>query len=109
LEHNYLASNTNGCPCFHLFNNILDMYSNGMFSLSALVQKIKMLVNDNFIFAVSPNFYLGNKGFDALHNLIQPRTIYLNDIGTIEIKEYRYTLQKIFIRKAPVRAYSVKL
>ena len=109
LEPDYLASNINQYPCFHLFNNILDMYSAGIFSLSKLTQLIKMQPNENFIFAVSPDFSSGNRGFDALHELTRPNTIYLNTTGTIEVEEYRYTSQKTCMRKAPVRVYAAKL
>lgn len=109
LEPDYLASNINQYPCFHLFNNILDMYSAGIFSLSKLTQLIKMQPNENFILAASPDFSSGNRGFDALHELTRPNTIYLNTTGTIEVEEYRYTSQKTSMRKAPVRVYAAKL
>ena len=85
------------------------MYSAGIFSLSKLTQLIKMQPNENFIFAVSPDFTSGNRGFDALHELTRPNTIYLNTTGTIEVEEYRYTSQKTCMRKAPVRVYAAKL
>lgn len=109
LEPDYLASNINKYPCFHLFSNILDMYSTGQFSLSMLSQKIRMQPNENYIFAVSPDFYSGNHGFNALHQLISPSTIYLNQTGIIEVKEYRYTSQMMCMRKAPVRVFAAKL
>ena len=55
LDNNYLASNIENFSCFHLFNNILDMYSAGKFSLATLAQKMKSQQNLNYIFAISPN------------------------------------------------------
>lgn len=109
LEDDFLFANTNNYPMIHLFSNILDMYTAGRYSLDALCNKIKRLKTDHFIVAVSPDFYTGNLGFEALHNLLAPQNVYLNEQGHVDVQEYNYTAQQICKRRAPIRVYAASL
>jgi SAM-dependent methyltransferase len=109
LDENVLVQHTNSALCFHLLNNILDMYSSGTFSLVHLAKIIKKPSSVSTILAVSPDFFTGNKGFDVLNQLLRPRQVVMNLQGTIKVSEYRYTTQIMSERDAPVRVYIAQI
>lgn len=109
LQKDTLVQHIDQALCFHLLSNILDMYSSGAFSLANLVQIMKNPTSASMVIAVSPNFYTGNQGFDALHRLLNPCDLILNTTSRIEVLEYRYTSQMMSKRFSPVRIYVAKV
>ena len=109
LDNDFLLANTEDYQYIHLFNNILDMYTTGTYNLSALCNKMKNNHADHFIIAVSPNFYTGNLGFTALHDLLYPQEVYLNQTGYVDVQEYQCSTNKIRSRQAPIRVYAAHL
>lgn len=108
LDENYLDQANSG-TYIHLFSNVLDMYHQGNFSLHRLTKLMQKNQAEHFIFAVSPNFYSGNVGFDTLNRLLQPTETFLNHTGTVHVQEFHTISQRMRQRAAPVRAYAVKL
>lgn len=109
LDDDFLAQINSSYENIHLFSNILDMYAANKFSLDHLCHKIKVHPAKHTFFAISPDFYTGNWGFDALDHLLKPKTTFLNERGTVTIDEYHYTSSLMQKRNAPVRAYIAQL
>lgn len=109
LDEDFLLTNTKDHQYIHLFNNILDMYATNKYNLNALCNKMKNKNAGHFIIAVSPSFYTGNLGFAALHDLLDPKEIYLNGNGFVNVQEYQSSTYKIRSRRAPIRVYAASL
>lgn len=108
LEPNFMAANVNQLPSIHLLSNVLDMYLNVQFSMSHLCHQMKKYAHNSkhYVYAVSPDFVTGNKGFDRFHQLLSPQHLYLNQHGKVRITEYNLNSRCIEERLAPIRAYA---
>ena len=108
LEPDFMAANINQLPSIHLLSNVLDMYLSVQFSMSHLCHEMKQYArhSKHYVYAVSPDFITGNKGFDTFHQLLSPQQLYLNHHGTVRITEYNLNSRGIQERPAPIRAYA---
>ena len=79
LEPDFMAANINQLPSIHLLSNVLDMYLSVQFSMSHLCHEMKQYArhSKHYVYAVSPDFITGNKGFDTFHQLLSPQQLYL--------------------------------
>ncbi|MCH7306328.1 hypothetical protein MMP74_18435 [Acinetobacter sp. NIPH 1869] len=83
---------------FHLFANILDLYSFGSFDLEALVTKMKLIPAQHSLIAMStkhPKSFQSNDtlGFKELHRLVSPnRLLIAKELRIPNIVFYKHSL-----------------
>lgn len=90
--------------CLHLYSNILDMYLAHRFNMQHLIQLGKNQAVHNYHLAVSPDFLMGNQGFEEFLKLQQPQQLIYNVRDSIHVDEYMFKLNILHQRYAPVRA-----
>ncbi|MFV5526026.1 hypothetical protein VXQ23_15465 [Acinetobacter variabilis] len=90
--------------CLHLYSNILDMYLAHRFNMQHLIQLGKNQAEHNYHLAISPDFLMGNQGFEEFLKLQQPQHLIYNVRDSIRVDEYMFKLNTFHQRYAPVRA-----